>query len=291
MKPVLEYLPRNSGESFVTKYFDYNFFPTPWHFHPEYELVLVTESTGKRFIGDHISEFKQGDMVLIGPYLPHTYQNDADYLEEHSVLRAKSIVVHFKEDSFGDGFFALPETQKISGLLQRSVKGLSITGKTNMLITAKLNVLITAKGLTRWLLLVDILNILSGSNDLQEICHNVITGQNPAETKRMNNILNFVLNNFKREITIAEVAGLANMAENSFSRYFSQRTRKSFTAFLNEVRLNYAANLLIETSLSVTDICLDCGFNNLSNFNRQFRAVYQNNPLNFRKLYQRQAVQ
>jgi AraC-like DNA-binding protein len=290
MKPVLEYLPRNAGESFVTKYFDYNFFPTPWHFHPEYELVLVTESTGKRFIGDHISEFEPGDMVLIGPYLPHTYQNDAAYLEEHSVLRAKSIVVHFKEDSFGYGFFALPEAQKISVLLQRSVKGLSIAGKTNRLITAKLDALLTAEGFTRWLVLVDILNILSDSGDLQEICHNVITGQNPAETKRMNDILNFVLNNFKREITIAEVAGLANMAENSFSRYFSKRTRKSFTAFLNEVRLNYAANLLIESPASVTAICLDCGFNNLSNFNRQFRAVYHNNPLNFRKLYQRQAV-
>jgi transcriptional regulator GlxA family with amidase domain len=146
--------------------------------------------------------------------------------------------------------------------------------------------LINSTGLNRWLLLVEILNILSDSKDLYEVCASLITGQNPVETKRMNTILKFVLNNFKREISIGEVADLANMAENSFSRYFSQRTRKSFTSFINEVRLNYGANLLIETSASVSQICFDCGFNNLSNFNRQFRSVYQNSPLNFRKLFQ-----
>jgi AraC-like DNA-binding protein len=290
MKPMLEYLPRNSGESFVTKYFDYDFFPTPWHFHPEYELVQVIESTGMRFIGDHVSEFSPGDMVLIGPYLPHTYQNDVNYHLGAAALRAKSIVIHFREDSFGDNFLGLPETQKVSNLLLRSQKGLSITGKTNAMVSAKLTELLTAKGLTRWLLLMEVLNLLSESKDLQEICKSLITGQNPAETKRMNTILKFVLNNFKREINIAEVADLANMAANSFSRYFSQRTRKSFTSFVNEVRLNYGADLLIKTSDSVTQICFECGFNNLSNFNRQFRAIYHNSPLNFRKLYQNSFV-
>jgi AraC-like DNA-binding protein len=290
MNPVLEYLPRQFGESFVTKYFEYDYFPTPWHFHPEYELVLVTESTGKRFIGDQVSDFKPGDMVFLGPYLPHTYQNDPQYLENQSALKAKSIVVHFKEDSFGDHFFSLPETQRVAGLLNHSSRGLSVSGITNELVSVKLHELLTAKGFSRWLLLSEILHILSLSNDLHYICNNVITGQNPAESKRMNKIINFVLTNFKREISIAEVADIANMAATSFSRYFSQRTRKPFTAFLNEVRLNYASKLLIETSKSVTEIHLEAGFNNLSNFNRQFRAVYQSNPLTFRKLYQNQAI-
>lgn len=285
MKPVLEYLPRNSGESFVTRYFDYDYYPTPWHFHPEYELVLVTESTGKRFIGDHVSEFGPGNLALIGPYLPHTYKNDQAYLAENSGLRAKSIVVHFREDSFGDSFLNLPEAQKINNLLGRSIKGLSVSGNTNTLIGGKLHNLINEKGLSRWLLLLEILNILADSKDLTYICNNVITGQNPSETARMDKIIDFVIKNFKREIHLSEAAELANMAENSFSRYFSQRTRKSFTGFVNEVRLNHASKLLMETPKSITEVCMECGFNNLSNFNRQFRKVYQKNPLTFKKLF------
>jgi AraC-like DNA-binding protein len=285
MKPVLEYLPRNSGESFVTKFFDYSYYPTPWHFHPEYELVLVTESTGKRFIGDHISDFAPGDLALIGPYLPHTYRNDQQYFDERSGLRARSIVVHFREDSFGNNFLNIPESQKIGNLLSRSTKGLAVTGQTNTLVSEKLYNLINAKGFSRWLLLLDILNILADSKDISFICNNVITGQNPSETARMNKIIDFVIKNFNREILLSEAADLANMAENSFSRYFSQRTRKSFTGFVNEVRLNHASKLLIATSKSITEICTECGFNNLSNFNRQFRRVYQKNPLTFKKLY------
>jgi AraC-like DNA-binding protein len=290
MKPVLEYLPRNSGESFVTRFFDYQYYPTPWHFHPEYELVLVTESTGKRFIGDHISDFKPGDLALIGPYLPHTYKNDAKYFEDDSTLRAKSIVVHFKEDSFGSGFFDLPESTRIASLLERSFRGIAVTGKTNELVAQKLYQLLEKKGCSRWLQLLDILNILSESKDLNYICNHAITGRNTAETIRMNQVINFVLGNFKREISIAEVAGLTNMAENSFSRYFSQRTRKSFTSFVNEVRLNHASKLLIETTKSVTDICLECGYNNLSNFNRQFLKVYKKNPLGFRQIFLNQVI-
>ena len=285
MKPVLEYLPMNSGESFVTKFFDYNYYPTPWHFHPEYELVLVTESTGKRFVGDHISDFIPGDLALLGPYLPHTYRNDPEYHKENSGLRAKSIVVHFKESSFGEHFSDLPEAQKLTNLFARSLKGLSVAGKTNTLIVDKLYSLIEARGLSRWLQLLEILNLLADSEDLSYICNDIITGQNPVETIRMNKIITFVIRNFQQEILLSEAADIANMAENSFSRYFSQRTRKTFTSFVNEVRLNNASKLLIDTNKSVSEICMDCGYSNLSNFNRQFRKVYQKNPLSFRKLY------
>jgi AraC-like DNA-binding protein len=148
-----------------------------------------------------------------------------------------------------------------------------------------LHTLIDARGLNRWLLLLDILNTLSESKDLSYVCTGVITGQNQNETIRMNRIIDFVIRNFNREILLSEAADLANMAENSFSRYFSQRTRKSFTSFVNEVRLNHASKLLIETDKSVTDIGLESGFNNLSNFNRQFRKLYNKNPLMFRKLF------
>jgi AraC-like DNA-binding protein len=285
MKPVLEYLPREAGESFVTRDFEYAYFPTPWHFHPEYELVLVTESTGRRFIGDSISEFKPGDLALIGSYLPHHYRNDPKYYEKKSKLKARSIVVHFKEESFGEHFFKLPETEDIRSLLNRSKKGLHIDGKTHSVIQKKLVDLVKARAFKRWMLLVEILHILSRSEDLHFICNEVIRGQNPTETIRMNRIIDFVISQFHREISLSEAAGIAHMAENSFSRYFSQRTRKSFTGFVNEVRLNHASRLLAETSQSITEISINCGFNNLSNFNRQFRKLYNKNPMTVRKLH------
>ncbi len=286
MKPVLEYLPRNSNESFVTRLFDYPYYPTPWHFHPEYELVLVTESKGNRFIGDNISRFQPGNLVLLGPYLPHLYRNDNNYYRVNSKRRAKSVVIHFKEDSFGENAFALPEMKPVLHLCRQSLRGIDVVGKTNALVSKKLFDLLASEGLSRWLKLLEILNILSHSSDLRYVSNNVITANNKTESTRMNQVIDFVIKNFTSEITISHIATMVNMAPNSFSRYFSQRTRKSFTGFVNEVRLNYASKLLIETQDSVINISLDCGFSNLSNFNRQFRSMYHVSPLQFRRQYQ-----
>lgn len=285
MEPMLEYLPKNANESFVTRFFDYPYYPTPWHFHPEYELVLVTESTGKRFVGDNISRFGPGNLALLGPYLPHLYRNDAPYYKKQTSLRAQSIVVHFKEDSFGENCMQLPEMQPLQALLNRSVRGLDIQGKTNAIVSKQLKELLVLEGLSRWLKLLEILNIIAGSRETRYISNQVVTGKNGIDSHRMNKVIQFVIKNFAREITIAEVAALVNMAGNSFSRYFSQRTRKSFTGFVNEVRLSHASKLLIETQKSVIDISLDSGFSNLSNFNRQFRKMYEVSPLQFRKQY------
>ena len=283
MKPVLEHLPLETKESFVVKYFDHPYYPTPWHFHPEYEIVLVTESTGKRFIGDSITDFKPGDLAFIGPNLPHLYRNDAAYYKEEAGLRATSVVIHFLESSFGENFLSLPETEKLQKLLAKSTRGLNITGKTNKVISRKMHTLCKAEGLTRWLGLLEILNILSTSKDMRYISNQAVQGKNETESDRLNTVIEFVLKNFKREIMITEAAGLVHMAQNSFSRYFTQRTRKTFTAFVNEVRLNHACQLLTNSNNTVTGICFECGFNNLSNFNRQFKAAYNISPFNYRK--------
>ena len=286
MKPVLEHLPLQPEESFVVKDFDYPYYPTPWHFHPEYEIVLVKESTGKRFIGDSISDFEPGDLAFIGPNLPHLYRNDSAYYQrENSSLRARSIVVHFLELSFGQDFFSLPETRPLQSLFSRSRLGLDVTGNTREAAIEKLQALCTLTGFPRWLKLLELLHLLSESTELQTISRTHIVGKNEMESDRMNKVFEFVMKNFEREITIAEVASHVNLAANSFSRYFSQRTRKSFIAFVNEVRLSHATKLLQESTLSISEICYSCGFNNLSNFNRQFKNVYQVSPLIYAKQF------
>lgn len=282
MKPVLEHLPLDPEESFVVKAFDYSYYPTPWHFHPEYEIVLVTESTGKRFIGDSITDFKAGDLAFIGPNLPHLYRNDVDYYsKETSSLRAKSIVVHFLEQSFGRDFLSIPEMKALNYLFSKSLRGLEITGRTHETVSKKLYELCELSGLHRWLKLLEILQLLSESNELTTISKTQVVGKNEMESERMNKVFEFVMKNFQREITITEIANEVNLAENSFSRYFSQRTRKPFITFVNEVRLSHATKLLQENKLSISEICFASGYNNLSNFNRQFKSVYKVNPLSY----------
>lgn len=285
MKPALEHLPLDSGESFVAKLFDYSYYPTPWHFHPEYELVLVTESTGKRFIGDKISEFGPGNLALIGPYVPHLYRNDPIYYEPESARRAKSVVIHFSEHSFGHHFLSLPEAKALQGLFSRSARGLDIIGETNRLASEKMLELLQLSGLARWMKLIEILHLLSVSDEHQFIADATLTGRNELESERLSKVFEYIMENFREEIRIAQVANLVNMAENSFSRYFSLRTRKTFSSFLANIRISHASKLLIENKMNVADICYGCGFNNLSNFNRQFKKLYKVSPLRYRHQY------
>ncbi|MBN8673846.1 MAG: AraC family transcriptional regulator [Chitinophagales bacterium] len=285
MKPVLEHLPKENEESFVVKYFDYPCYPTPWHYHPEYELVLVTESTGKRFIGDNITNFAPGNLAFIGPNLPHTYQNDKAYILPKSKLRAKSIVIHFSEDSLGKDFLKLPESLPVKNLFNKSLKGIDVAGQTNTIIAKKLEDILTLSGLKRWFCLMDILVILAESKDLIPICKTSLIGNNEKESKRLSLVMNWILREYEKEIRVAEAAAMCGMSENAFSRFFSQRTRKTFSGYITELRLHKACKLLKENELSVTSICYDCGFNNVSNFNRQFLKEYKMSPVKYRKLF------
>ena len=284
MKPALEHLPRGKDQSFVVKYFDYNYYPTPWHYHPELELVLVTESTGKRFIGNRISDFKPGNLSLLGPNIPHTFRNDDRYYEVGSNLRAKSIVVHFAEDSLGHDFLGLPEAMLLTKLMEQTAYGLEIQGETNQRVSEKLFDLLSLSGLKRWLCLVEILlEIASSPGDISRITQAPYHGYNEKESTRLCDVLNWVVANLGNEITLDQAAAVAQMNPNAFSRFFSLRTRKTFSAFIKELRLNKAARLLIESEMSVTQVCYDCGYNNISNFNRQFLNYYQMNPARYKK--------
>ena len=286
MKPALEHLPKEKDESFVVKDFDYNYYPTPWHYHPEYEIVLVTESTGKRFIGDHICDFEPGNLAFIGPNIPHTYKNDKKYYTKHSKLRAKSIVIHFTEASLGEDMLLLPETSLIKKLFQNSRQGLEIKGRANELISKKLFEIVNLSGLKRRLCLLDIIVTMAEANDLKPITQWPMVGFNEKEHNRLWAVFNWSVNNFENEITLEQAAEVAQMNENAFSRFFSKRTRKTFSGFIQELRLQKAAKLLIENDgMSVTQICYDCGYNNLSNFNRQFLQYYKMSPMKYKKIF------
>ncbi len=285
MKPVLERLPLELNESFVVKYFDYKYYPTPWHYHPEYEIVLVTESSGKRYIGDAISDFEPGNLAMIGPNIPHTYRNSEQYYKKNSSLKARSYVIHFSEASLGKGFLELPEAKIIQSLFQRSKHGLDITGKTNEQASKKIIEIFSQKGIRRWHSLIELLMTIAESRKTKLITGTPQIGYNEKESARMCRVFDWIAVEFCNEIRLGEAAKIACMNENAFSRFFSQRTRKTFSTFIQEMRLQKAAELLIENEMLVTEISFECGYNNISNFNRQFLNYYKMTPLNYKKVY------
>ena len=286
MKPVLEKLTLEPKYSFVVLNDILPYYPTPWHYHPEYELVLVVKSTGQRIVGDNIENFVDGDLVLIGPNLPHVYNNDSQYYEGKEELTAEAIVIHFTEESFGKGLFKLPEMTLIKQLFKKSQCGLKFKGKTRKVITSKMRNILASSGSSRIIELLSILEILSLSSEYQLLSSpGFILKNNSSGAERITKVHEYILRNFSKDISLEDVAGIANMAPNSFCRLFKSCTRKTFSTFLNEIRIGYACKLISEGKQNIAEICYSSGFNNLSNFNRQFKKITQKSPLQYKKNY------
>src|SRR5690606_14028689 len=147
--------------SFVLQKDVYPYYPTPWHCHPEYELVLVVKSTGKRTVGNHEEPFFDGDLVLLGPNLPHCYQNDPVYYENNPSLTAEAIVIHFNEDFLGKEFFNIPEMSPVRKLFHKSLCGLKILGETRQRVADMMHEMINLNGYRRILHLLSILEMLA----------------------------------------------------------------------------------------------------------------------------------
>lgn len=285
MKAILQKVPTFLDSSFAIQEFRSAFFNIPWHFHPEFELVLILKSEGKRFIGDNIKGFSAGDLVLIGSNLPHWYRNDAHYYEERDGLEAASIVIQFRQDFLGRDFLDAPEARVIRDLLQEAALGLEIQGATREKVTKMILELSLLNGMDRLLHFLSILNLLSRSQEYITLSHQGNVSINAKDSERINRIYEFVMKNFKNPISIEEVSDLVNMCPATFCRYFKKRTRKTFTYFLNEIRIGHACKMLIEKDLSIAEICFASGYNNISYFNRQFKSIKKITPQEFKQEY------
>lgn len=266
-------------------------FDPDWHFHPEYQLFVVLEGKGTRFIGDTIKPFKEGDMVFMGPNLPHIWRSDHAYFAKNKSLRTRGIVIYLQENFLCAPIDQKEEMEKIHYLFQRSIRGLEVKGKTNKRITEMMIVLTTLKGVESIIQLLKILNTLAKSKDCLPIAHaGYVNLYKENEKDRMNKVIAYVMSNFKNKIGLIEVANLANMTHTSFSRYFKSRVNKSFSEFLCEVRIDHACKLLHEAEMSVSQVSYECGFYTLSNFNKQFKDMTGKTPLMYKKEYKKQLL-
>ena len=279
MRPQIQKIPLSEQSSFMADTCYTPYFETPWHYHPEYEMVLVLEGRGKRFIGNNVADYEPGDVCFIGSNLPHLYRKD----DGDAV--GGSLVIHFLEDFLGKDFGIIPEMQKIKMLFDRSSMGVQVNGKTKEKMSEMMNVLIDVTGMDRLIILLQLLNLLADSNEYELLSSPEIKGQNSVDSDRLNRVFDYVMRHFKENIEVGDIAKLANMSYSGFCRYFKTRTKKNFTHFVNEIRVGYACRRLVETDLNVENICFESGFNNKTNFMEQFRKIVKCTPFQFRKNY------
>jgi AraC-like DNA-binding protein len=270
MRPQFHKLPLPADSSFLFMCWECDYFDKPWHFHKDYELVLIDNNEGIRFIGDKMSNFKDGDLVFLGPNIPHMYRNSDAYYKKKE-LKAKSIFTHFTEDFLGKSFFDLPEMKGVRKLLDKSSLGFEILGKSNKYVRNKLEGMQEELPSKRLLTLLDILEFLSRSKELKNILANSITAKNSYDTDRINIVLQFILENYTHEIYIEEIATKVNMTVASFSRFFKQHTKKTFSNYVTEIRISHACRLLVEDDYNISEICYLSGFDTLSNYYRHFK--------------------
>lgn len=284
MKPILSKItnPTENLISILERCEPY--FTNVFHFHEECELVYVTESHGKRIIGNSIQNFDKGDIVFLGANLPHVWYNDKEYFNSGSELKARSIVIYFPQDIFGDKFFKLEETRQLSDFFRRARRGIKVYGQAQKGIGREMKLLLEKKGLDRITGLLNILQILSETSEFHYLANTGYShAYNHKDNHKIDRVFRFVLTNYNRNISLNEVAELTALTPQSFCRFFKNRTRKSFIQFVNEVRIGQVCKKLAEEDWTVAEIAYSCGFSNLSNFNRFFKDAMGKTPRGYRQ--------
>jgi AraC-like DNA-binding protein len=290
MKASLEHLSENINQPIQLKEIVQARFDAPYHFHPELELTLIISGEGKRFIGNQISDFSPGDLVLLGSNLPHCWQNHRkDWLtSDEEIDAAQAIVIHFKRDFLGEKFLENDACQNIRQLFDRAKGGLTILGPTQDKVAREMLKLKELAPFPRLLAFLQILHSLTmGGADVQAIDTN--EGGYTVSTidlERINRIYAYIIAHYTQEVHLDEVAHLANMTETAFCRYFKKVTQKTFVEIVTEFRIKHACQMLRTTQKTMVEICFESGFGNLSHFNKQFKHWMKVPPLQYRKMTQ-----
>ncbi len=297
MKPIYAKPPLGSRAAFQVRKDYFDVLDTKWHYHSEYELTYINYPHGKRIAGNSIATFEDGDLVFYGPNLPHAWSHEPMIVEEETRynrgLSHNAIVIHFSESCFGESFFAIPEMSAIYAILKKSTRGLVVYGASRKRIAQWMGQLVDDTGSKRVILLLQILEELSTTKECSLLSS---TGYwdnlNDHDAVRMSGIYEYIIQNFTKEIALEEIATQAHISPSAFCRYFKARTKRTLKEFVNDLRINYACQLLQENRHNITQICFEAGFNNISNFNRRFKEIkgitpqqYRTNILGISKAY------
>lgn len=273
---------KQGNASFVAYAFSLPAFEFKWHYHPEYELTLITSGTGKRLVGDSYQNFESGDLVLLGPGLPHTWSS--------SKVKGKSsssVVIQFSE-VFMKSFLHLPEFKRIENLLTLSSRGLFF--KDNKAVRDQLEKLPKLSGVERITSLINILQKLSTlkPDKISSEYFSAVKGR--ENENRINKVCQYIQRNAANMITLDHAAALIHLSPTAFCKFFKRVTGKTFSDYVNDIRVGNACHLLTESDKAVGDIAFEAGFESLTYFNRVFVKKKSITPRRFRESIVRTGV-
>ena len=276
MKVEYEKISPDTGSSFRLIHWKSDNDRYFWHYHPEYEIVFVRKGSGKLHIGEHLKNYEEGELVFIGPDLPHTGFGYG-VIGEH-----EEIVVQLRKDFLGEEFMQKPELLHIRELFERAKQGLSFQGKARKIVSSKLQKMLSLSHFERLVELLNILHTLATTTEFSVL--NTADKRfdfSHKDENRINRVYEYVEQNYQKSIDIQAVADLANLTVPSFCRYFKKITHITYTDFVNEYRINQACRLLFENK-PIADICFEVGFNNISHFNKTFKQLKGVSPREYK---------
>ena len=252
------------------------------HFHNIHEIALILKGSGKRIVGDNIEYFTDSDLVFIGRLLPHASYIGKDYLLTNQDVHA--LVIYFHPDWFNENLLKSSYFIKIMKLIKEIERGIKIFGNTKTRTIKALIKLKNSRGLERIIKLLDILDFVSKSDEYKCLASEGYSnsyGQNNVE--RLGDVYKYIMKNFTDIIKLGKVSSIANLTPTAFCKYFKSKTGKTFSSFVNEVRIGQACKLIFNVNLNISQICYSCGFNNLTNFNRNFKNFTKMTPTEYKK--------
>ena len=287
MKPLFRKVPVKLESSFSVRHDVMPNFGNIWHYHSELELHYTIRGEGVRFIGDNIGNFSPDEIILLGENLPHAWRCKEEYYQNNPDLEIEAIVIQFLPDCLGKYLLTLPETYLIPKLYEKAKSGMIFKGAAKKKIAQLMRAASTATDLDRIITLLSILKTMAETDEYKPIVngHNAFYQSNESDTIRLNKVYNYTLSNYKKDITLEEIASISNLSVTSFCRYFKMMTKKTYYDFLIEIRISHACRFLVENKLPTEVICFDCGFNNVSNFYRHFKKVTGITPLEYKRKY------
>jgi len=281
MKITYEKIYLNNNFLFHYQEFIQPFFTSPFHLHDEFELILIVKSHGKLYLGSNVVNFSDGDIFLFAPGLPHCFFNTPGY--EMGGELAHAVVIQFQKDFLGNDFFEKNEVSLLKKLIDKSKFGIHFT-KTKKSIQDRFQELKQKKNLNKLVELLLILNELSANKYIDLLStEETFNLCSLNDSLIINNVYKYVAENFQKKISFDVAASVANLQRAAFCRYFKRKTKKKFTEFVNETRIMHARRLLSETDKSTIEIAFECGYENTSYFNRQFKIICGITPTMFKK--------
>ena len=254
-----------------------------WHFHEEFELIYFLRGQGMRIVGDNISHFQDGELVLVGKWLPHLWRNEK--LENDSEVN-DFIVVKFLDNFNGVNLFGLPEFESVRSLLERASQGIKFSASVISRIEPILLELIDSKSTGRIISFLKVLELLAQEQKYELLSSkDFVLPSSETSENRLQKVINYISLNYANKIGLEKMSEVACMTPPSFCRFFKNSTNKTFSSFLNELRVSKACHLLINGEESINQICYQVGFNSITNFNRTFKLIKNLTPSAYREKY------